>query len=100
VAGSTNTETRTQGAALSTLATCARSIQGATLSCGITLAMTGAGRMVAMHGVGNDNNILDTGTRDQELTRIVQDLRSNLGLHSVIQVTRLQLSAQSTSGVR
>jgi hypothetical protein len=57
VTGSTNMGTRTQEAAMSILATGSHSILGATHSYGITLVMTGAGLMVAMHGVGNGNNI-------------------------------------------
>jgi hypothetical protein len=100
VTGSTNMGTRTQEAAMSILATGSHSILGATHSYGITLVMTGAGLMVAMHGVGNGNNILGTGTPDQELIPIGQDRRSNLSSHNVMQATRLQLSAQSTPQIR
>jgi hypothetical protein len=74
----------------------ARSIQGATRRCGTTLDMTGDGPMEAMHEDGNANNTLDTGTRDQGLTLIGQDLCSKLGLLSVIQVIRLLPDAPST----
>jgi hypothetical protein len=52
--------------------------------------------MEAMHEDGNANNTLDTGTRDQGLTLIGQDLCSKLGLLSVIQVIRLLPDAPST----
>jgi hypothetical protein len=98
VVGNMNTGTRTRREATPILATGVR-FQGATLNFGLILVMTGVRLMVATHGGGKGNNILGTGTRDHELTLIVQELRRNLVSRNGIQVTR-NLSAQSTSQVR
>jgi hypothetical protein len=75
------------------------STQGA-LSFGLIQGMTRVELMADMLRDGNGNSIQVIGTQDHECLLIVQDLRSDRRLRSMLPILRLQHSVQAATHVR